>query len=68
MINRGILNRPLAEGGPQVVVLGVILLVLGFLISIPILFWTGVVLLTVGAVLLVAGSVGGSIGGRRYWY
>ncbi|OYN75476.1 DUF6131 family protein [Mycolicibacterium sphagni] len=50
------------------IVLGAILLVLGFVLNIQILWTIGVVLLVVGAVLWLLGSVGRPVAGRRYWY
>jgi hypothetical protein len=50
------------------IALGVLLLILGFLFAIGILYKIGVVLLVLGAVLWVLGSVGHPVGGRRYWY
>ena len=50
------------------IVLGVILLVLGFVFSIPILWTIGIVLLVIGAVLALLGMAGREIGGRRHWY
>jgi hypothetical protein len=50
------------------IVLGIVLLVLGFLFKISILWSIGVVLLVIGAVLWILGSVGRPVGGRRYWY
>ncbi len=50
------------------IVLGIILLVLGFLFHIPLLTTIGVVLLVIGAVLWILGSMGRPVGGRRYWY
>ena len=50
------------------IVLGVILLLLGYLLGIGILSTIGIILLVVGAVLFLLGSVGRPIGGRRYWY
>ncbi|WP_020660157.1 DUF6131 family protein [Amycolatopsis benzoatilytica] len=49
-------------------VLGVILLVLGFLFSIPVLWTIGIILAVAGAVLAVAGATGRRIGGRAHWY
>lgn len=49
------------------IVLGVILLLLGLLFNISILWTIGLILLVVGAVLWVLGSVGRPVGGRR-WY
>jgi Family of unknown function (DUF6131) len=48
--------------------IGVVLLILGFLLSIPILWTIGVILAVIGAVLLVMGSIGRQVGGRRYYY
>ena len=50
------------------IVLGIILLVLGFLFKISILWTIGIVLLVIGAVLAVLGNTGRAIGGRRHWY
>ena len=50
------------------IVLGAILLILGFVLKIQILWTIGVMLLVVGAVLWLLGSVGRPVGGRRNWY
>ncbi len=50
------------------IVLGAILLILGFVLKIQLLWTIGVILLVVGAVLWILGSVGRPVGGRRYWY
>lgn len=50
------------------IVLGVLLLILGFVFGIQILWSIGIVLLVIGAVLWILGSVGRPVGGRRYWY
>jgi Family of unknown function (DUF6131) len=50
------------------VVLGVVLLILGFVFSVPVLVDIGVVVLVIGAVLWIMGSVGRPVAGRRYWY
>lgn len=50
-------------------VLGIILLVVGFLIGIPILWTIGVILAVIGGVLMLVGGVGNRpIAGRRYWW
>ncbi len=48
--------------------LGIILLVLGFVFSIPVLWTIGLILVAVGVVLLIIGTTGRAIAGRRYWY
>jgi len=50
------------------IVFGVVLLIAGFLLSIPILWTLGVILLVVGVILMVLGSMGRAVGGRRHYY
>ncbi|MER7679013.1 MULTISPECIES: DUF6131 family protein [unclassified Streptomyces] len=50
------------------IVLGVVLLVIGFVAGISILWTLGVILLVVGAVLWVAGSLGRGVGGRKHYW
>ncbi|WP_280426105.1 DUF6131 family protein [Nocardia carnea] len=50
------------------IVLGLILLIAGYLLGIGILTTIGIILLVLGAVLAVAGSVGRPVGGRRHYY
>ncbi|WP_238426673.1 DUF6131 family protein [Streptomyces adustus] len=50
------------------IVLGVILLVVGFLLGIGILWTIGIVLLVIGVILWVLGSVGHAVGGRRHYW
>lgn len=50
------------------VVLGIILLVCGYLLGISILTTLGIILVVVGVVLVLLGSTGYAIGGRsHYW-
>ena len=50
------------------IILGIILLLIGFIASIPILWTLGIILLVVGAVLYLLGSMGRAVGGRRHYY
>jgi hypothetical protein len=50
------------------IVLGLILLVVGWLAGIGILTTIGVVLLVIGAILAVLGAVGRPIGGRAHYF
>jgi hypothetical protein len=50
------------------IVLGAILLILGFVLKISILWTIGIILLIIGAVLWLLGAVGRPVAGRRYWY
>jgi hypothetical protein len=50
------------------IVLGAILLILGIILGINILWTIGVILIVIGAVFWILGSVGRPVGGRRAWY
>ena len=50
------------------IILGVVLLLIGILAGIPILTTIGTILLVVGAVLYILGSMGRPVGGRRNWF
>ncbi len=50
------------------IILGIILLVIGFIAKVAILWSIGIVLLLVGLVLVVLGSMGRAVGGRRHYY
>jgi hypothetical protein len=50
------------------IILGIILLVAGFLLNISILWTAGIVVLVIGLVLTVMGSMGRAVGGRRSYY
>jgi hypothetical protein len=58
-------KRP--HGGAMLTV-GLILMLIGFLLGIPILWTIGVVLAVVGAVLWILGAAGREVGGRRHYY
>lgn len=50
------------------IVLGIILLIIGFIAKVAILWTIGIILLVVGLILIVLGSMGRVVGGRRHWY
>lgn len=50
------------------VILGLILLLLGYLLGISILYTLGIILLVVGLVLLLVGYAGHPVGGRSHWF
>lgn len=50
------------------VVLGLILIVVGWLLPIPLLVTIGLILLVIGVILILLGAVGHPVGGRAYWY
>jgi hypothetical protein len=49
------------------IILGIILLIIGFILAIPVLWTIGIVVLAAGLVLALLGSAGRGVGGRR-WY
>jgi hypothetical protein len=51
-----------------VIILGIILLIVGFLLKISILWTIGIVLLVIGLILAVLGATGRAIGGRRHYF
>ena len=50
------------------IILGVVLLVIGFIANIPIIWILGIIAVVVGAVLAIVGGTGRAIGGRRHYY
>jgi hypothetical protein len=51
-----------------VIILGIVLLLLGLLLKVPILWTIGLVVLVVGLILLLLGSTGRAVGGRRHFF
>ena len=50
------------------IVLGIILLIVGFVAKIAILWTIGIILVVVGAILALLGRAGREVGGRRHWF
>ncbi|WP_095533782.1 DUF6131 family protein [Mycobacterium aquaticum] len=50
------------------IVFGAILLILGLVFNIYLLWVIGIILLVVGAVFWLLGSIGRPVAGRRVWY
>lgn len=50
------------------IALGIILLILGYVVGVPVLYTLGTLLLVIGVVLLILGSIGRPVAGRRYWF
>jgi Family of unknown function (DUF6131) len=50
------------------IILGVLLLILGWLLGVGILWTIGIILIVVGAILWILGSMGRTVGPRtHYW-
>ena len=50
------------------IILGIVLLIVGFLVKLAILWTIGIVVLVVGLILALLGAVGREVGGRRHYF
>lgn len=50
------------------IVLGIILLIIGFIASIPILWTIGIIVVVAGLILALLGATGRAVGGRRHYF
>ncbi len=50
------------------IVLGIVLLIIGFIAKVAIIWTLGIVAVVIGAILFIAGSAGHAIGGRKHYY
>jgi len=51
-----------------VIILGIILLIIGFVTGIAIIWTIGIIAVVIGLILAVLGFAGHAIGGRRHYY
>lgn len=52
----------------SMIVLGIVLLLIGYFAGISILYTIGGILLVVGIILFILGAVGRPVGGRKVWF
>ncbi|MFI5778934.1 DUF6131 family protein [Nocardia sp. NPDC051570] len=50
------------------IIVGVVLLLAGFILGFPLLVTAGIILLIIGLALMIAGRTGHAVGGRRHYY
>jgi len=50
------------------IILGVVLLIIGFIAKIAIVWTIGIIVVVVGAILALLGMAGHAIGGRRHYF
>ena len=50
------------------IILGIVLLLLGLLLGVPILWTLGIVAIIVGIVLMIMGGAGRGVAGRRHYW
>jgi hypothetical protein len=68
-----IMRRQFAAPGPPrrgnfMIIVGIVLLVLGYRLGVSLLWTLGIILVVVGAVLYLLGSVGRPVAGRRHYW
>lgn len=56
------------NGVPLVIIIGVVLLIIGFVTGIAIIWTIGIIALVVGLALALLGSLGHAVGGRRHYF
>lgn len=59
---------PVASDRSTMIILGIILLLIGYFTSLSILYTIGGILVVVGVVLWILGAVGRPVGGRKVWF
>ena len=50
------------------IILGLILLIVGFVAHVAILWTIGIVVVVIGAILALLGTAGHAVGGRRHYF
>ncbi|MGD0606971.1 MAG: DUF6131 family protein [Streptosporangiaceae bacterium] len=50
------------------IILGIILLIIGFVAKIAILWTIGIIVLVLGLIAILLGSLGHAVGGRRHYF
>jgi Flp pilus assembly protein TadB len=54
--------------GAHLIILGIILLIIGFVAQVAIIWTIGIVVVVAGAVLALLGMAGHAVGGRRHYF
>jgi hypothetical protein len=60
--------RPASFLESPLIILGVILLIIGFVAKIAILWTIGIIVVVIGAILALLGMAGHAVGGRRHYF
>ena len=50
------------------IILGMILLVVGFIAAVHLIWIIGIIVLVIGVALALAGLAGRAVGGRKHWF
>jgi hypothetical protein len=59
---------PVTAQGVSMIILGIILLIVGFLLKLAIVWTIGIVVLAIGLILVLLGAIGRGVGGRRHYW
>jgi hypothetical protein len=57
-----------SDPGGNVIILGIALLIIGFITKIAIVWSLGILALVVGLILVLLGAIGHAVGGRRHYF
>ena len=52
----------------MMIIVGLVLLLIGFIASIPILWTLGIIVLVIGLILMLLGRTGHNVGGRAHYF
>jgi uncharacterized membrane protein HdeD (DUF308 family) len=50
------------------IIIGVVLLIIGFVADLPIVWTLSIIAVVLGAVLFIAGRLGHAVAGRKHWF
>jgi hypothetical protein len=67
-VSGGGTGRGNSKIGATVIILGIILLVIGYFTGLSILYTIGGILVVIGVILWILGAVGRPVGGRKVWF
>jgi uncharacterized membrane protein HdeD (DUF308 family) len=50
------------------ILLGIVLLIIGFIAALPFIWMLGIIAVVIGALLAISGRAGHQLAGRSHWY
>jgi hypothetical protein len=62
------LGPAIEEGKLEMIVLGLVVLIVGYLVHVAVLWTVGLVLMVIGAILWLLGATGRAVGGRKHYW
>ena len=61
-------DEPLDSSGAIMIILGIVLLIIGFVFKVAIIWTLGIIAVVIGAILALLGFAGREVGGRRHYW